>query len=309
MNTILKSTAAALVMATATLPAFAAPALLPAAAAWGDVAKYRQVMELNGTSRNARLVLANTRKTLLAAIEEDKGALSPSERERFDALADAAFANLTEQILALVAADQAPVFTDAEIDALIAANSGPAAAAYNAAKFRDQENAAQDTQAYMVEAVVEIIRSFRDNTTIDPAAAPPSGEPNTVQALELLRVDGTEELVRHFVSTVHLSLIMAEVRKYIDVPNLSAPDTARLALIVEGSTRKLGTRLLNRQARQYGRALDGGQLAQLIRANATTAQQKLTRLRLDSSDTDAKSEALMRPVVLELAQAFEAGDE
>jgi hypothetical protein len=322
MTGFVKSTATALVLATMTasaaVPAWAAsslapaPALPPATSAarsmatWGDAAKYRQVMELNGTSRNARLIMANSRKAVLTAIEERKGTLSPSERQRFDALADASFSSLTEQVLALIAADQSPTFTDAEIDTLIAANTGQAAATYHAARLND-EGGATEIQGFMVDSVVEIIRTFRDNGTIAPAAE--ANDPNTVLTLELLRVDGTDQVVRYFISTVHLQLIMAEVQKYIDIPNLDASDSARLTLLFDNSLRKLGTRILTRNARVYGQALGAEQLRQLIRANDTEAQRKLTRLRLESDDTDAKTEALMLPVIQDLAKAFGVEDE
>lgn len=284
----------------------AAPAVAPPV--YGDVSLYRQLMELNGTSHNVRVIMTNTRKGVLDVIVAEKGALTAADQTRFDAQADAAFATLTEQVLNLIASEQAPLFTDAEIRSLVAANTGPAAAGYNAAKFREQENSAAEVQSYMVESVVEIIRNFQAATDVPPGAITPDDVP-TAQALRLMDIDGTSAIVRHFVGQVHMPMILQEVAKYIEVGTLSADDTVRLARLSETSKQKLASRILLRNARNYGQALSATDLATLITANDTEAQRKLTRMRIeDGGATDARSEELMKAAVNELAGAFGVTD-
>ena len=277
-----------------------------APAVQSNVALFRQLMELNGTSQNARQVITNNRKVILEAIEADRGgALNDADRARFDTLADAAFASLTEQVLNLIAADQSPGFTEAEIRTLIAANSGLAAATYNAAKFKNEAEGAEEIQGYMVDSVVEIIKAFEDSSTI-ASLTPLSDEPaRVVQAADLLVKDGTEQVVDHFVGSVHRGLIFGEVEKYIDVPALSDAERARLDGVVKVSIDKLSDRILRRSARLYGQALTREQLTTLIAANDTPAQRKLTRLRVEGGDAaDARAGEMIMAVANELATAF-----
>lgn len=128
------------------------------------VALYKQLMEANGTSKNVRLIMANTKTAVKMVILERKGAtnLSAADELKFNQVADRVLKDAEISIIDQIAATQSVNFSEEEILTLISANSGPVAAKYNASKFANPEANAQQIQSYMVEAVVKIIKTFKE---------------------------------------------------------------------------------------------------------------------------------------------------
>lgn len=127
------------------------------------IALYKQLMEKNGTSKNVRLILANTKAAVKMVILERKGTsgLSTADEIRFSQIADGVLQEAETTIIDQIATAQSASFSEEEILSLINANSGPAAARYNASKFANPETNAQQIQSYMVDAVVKIIKTFK----------------------------------------------------------------------------------------------------------------------------------------------------
>ncbi|MDC7683137.1 hypothetical protein PQU92_07600 [Asticcacaulis sp. BYS171W] len=129
------------------------------------IALYKQLMELNGTAKNVRMILANTKSAVKLVILERQGKknLLPSEEAKFDQIADRVLKEAEVTIIDQIATAQAAGFEEAEIVSLINANSGLAAAKYNAGKFANPEANAQQIQGFMVDAVVKIIKTFQQS--------------------------------------------------------------------------------------------------------------------------------------------------
>jgi len=127
------------------------------------IALYKQLMEQNGTSKNVRLILANTKAAVRMVVLERKGVkgLGAADEIRFNQIADSVLKDAETTIIDQIAAAQSANFSEDEILSLINANSGPIAARYNASKFANPETNAQQIQSYMVDAVVKIIKTFK----------------------------------------------------------------------------------------------------------------------------------------------------
>ncbi|OYW82656.1 MAG: hypothetical protein B7Z26_02680, partial [Asticcacaulis sp. 32-58-5] len=80
-------------------------------------------------------------------------------------------------------------------------------------------------------------------------AASPAEDPAFLERVELMRklfeVDGTDEITRHFINTVHMRLIILEVNNYIDINSLSENDKYRIAAIAAVAAAELGDKVLN----------------------------------------------------------------
>lgn len=129
------------------------------------VALYKQLMELNGVSRNVRQVIANT-KTATRLIVIDRAGLTtltPEQDARYNRIADKILLETENSLIENIAEAQAPAFSPDEIQQLITANSSVAAAKYNAAKFMQPEESASEVQTYMVDAVIRIIKTFTES--------------------------------------------------------------------------------------------------------------------------------------------------
>lgn len=128
------------------------------------IALYKQLMETNGTTKNVRLIMANTKAAVRLVILERKGAqsLSGADELKFNQIADRVLKDAEASIIDQIATTQSASFTEEEILTLISANSGPVAAKYNASKFANPEANAQQIQSYMVEAVIKIIKTFKE---------------------------------------------------------------------------------------------------------------------------------------------------
>lgn len=126
---------------------------------------YKQLMELNGQSRNIRNVVSNTRTATKLVVVERSGqsALTESDSARYDAIATSILAQTEATLINDIAVAQAQVFSTDEIEQLIIANSSVAAAKYNTGKFSQGETTAKQVQSYMVDAVIKIIKTFQES--------------------------------------------------------------------------------------------------------------------------------------------------
>lgn len=123
---------------------------------------YKQLMELNGMSRNVRNVLASTKSATRLIVIDRAGAdhLTPEQDARYNQIADGILKDTETSLIDDIAKAQAQTFSADEIQQLITANSSVAAAKYNAGKFQSPDANAQAIQTYMVEAVIKIIKSY-----------------------------------------------------------------------------------------------------------------------------------------------------
>lgn len=126
---------------------------------------YKQLMELNGVSRNVRQVISNTKiATRLIVIDRAGVAtLTPEQDARYNKIADGILLDTQNTLIDNIAMAQAPAFSAEEIQQLITANASIAAAKYNAGKFMGQDEAATQVQNYMIEAVIKIIKTFTES--------------------------------------------------------------------------------------------------------------------------------------------------
>ncbi|ESQ85953.1 hypothetical protein AEAC466_01865 [Asticcacaulis sp. AC466] len=123
---------------------------------------YKQLMELNGVSRNVRQVITNTKIATRLVVIDRAGltALTPEQDARYNKIADTILIQTQNDLIEHIAEAQAPNFSLDEIQQLITANSSIAAAKYNAGKFMSQDDSAAQVQNYMIEAVIRIIKTF-----------------------------------------------------------------------------------------------------------------------------------------------------
>jgi len=138
-----------------------------AAVATQKVELYKQLMELNGMSRNIRTVLDNTKTTTRLIVIQRSGSdhLTPEQDARYDQIADTVLKDAEARLIDEIAQSQAAAYSADEIQQLIAANSSVAAAKYNAAKFVDPAGNTSQIETYMVEAVVKIMKTFKESVT------------------------------------------------------------------------------------------------------------------------------------------------
>lgn len=306
--------AAAAVALTGVAPSLAAP---PAMASpphlqvnAETLGLYRQLLELNGVAASTRQAVLDTRRSALEALIADKGRpLTEAEQGQFDAVARTAFDPLPDPILTMIATQQAATFTTAEIRRLVAAESIPATAAYVASAKTFPPDYGDRVQAHLVDAVVEIIRAFRDSTTIDDLPAYASdGSPlenRIAKAHRLMAQDGAEEGLRRSVALSYMPMVVAEVSKHISLVTLNDADRGRMTRLVSQAATRLGSRILRLDARRHAAALTDEQLSALIAARNTDTQRKLARIQLDqSADLDERTGQMLRAAVNQIAQAF-----
>ncbi len=133
-----------------------------AAQAQEKIQLYKQLMELNGMSRNIRLVMNNTKTATKLIVLQRAGsaAMTADQDARYNTIADGVLKDTESSLIDDIAKAQSQSFSTDEIQQLIVANSSIAAAKYNAGKFQSPDANAQEIQGYMVEAVIKIIKSF-----------------------------------------------------------------------------------------------------------------------------------------------------
>lgn len=125
---------------------------------------YRQLMELNGTSRNIRTIMLNTKAAVRLVIIDRNQAknLTPAQEQRLDQISNTILRQTETDLIEAVALSQAKAFSEEEIGLLIKANGSDAGMRYNAGKFMSPEANAQQIQTYMVDAVVKIIKTYNE---------------------------------------------------------------------------------------------------------------------------------------------------
>ena len=135
------------------------------AAAQKKIDLYKQLMQLNGVTRGVRTALDATKaQTRLVVLERaGKSAMTPAEEARYNTVADAVLKETETNVLDSIARSQSQSFSADEIQQLINANASVAAAKYNAGKFVTAQNSTEEVQSYMVQAVVKIIKTFKDS--------------------------------------------------------------------------------------------------------------------------------------------------
>ena len=137
------------------------------AAAQKKIDPYKQLMELNGVARSVRNSLDATKTSTRTIVLERAGktSLTPAEDARYNTIADAVLKDTETSVIDEIARVQSQSFSAEEIQQLIAANSSVAAAKYNAGKFTAPDNNADEIQTYMVEAVVKIVKTFKESVS------------------------------------------------------------------------------------------------------------------------------------------------
>lgn len=131
------------------------------------VERYRELMELNGTARYVRDQISSlgvvTRE--LAMENLNLKVFTPDQERRFFQISSVVLKKVESDILNDLAQTQSRYFTIEEIQTLIKANSSISAVKYNSAKFSDPKASQSLVTSYMVEAVVTIIKSFKETIT------------------------------------------------------------------------------------------------------------------------------------------------
>ncbi len=164
-------------------------------------------------------------------------------------------------------------------------------------------------------AVVEAFQTPGGLTAYDKAqiAAAGATDPDLEERVALVRtiyrVDGTDALVRNFVSTQHMRLIITEVNNHVNIAGLSDPEKYRLAAIAAAAQTELEDKILDMDARLQANSLSKPELMQLIAAFDSEAQHKLTELRLkDDGKLDRRIELNIASAQIQILQRFEDGE-
>jgi len=136
-----------------------------AAQAAAKIDLYKELMELNGTSRTIRNTLTAAKGTTRLVVVEQAGSadLNPTQSELYNHIADPILKQTEVKLINQIAVAQSQSFSADEIQQLIAANSSIAAAKYNAAKFVSPDINATEVQSYMRDALIKIIKSFNES--------------------------------------------------------------------------------------------------------------------------------------------------
>ena len=124
----------------------------------------------------------------------------------------------------------------------------------------------------------------------------------------LYRVDGTDALLRHFVATEHMRLIITEVNNHIEIGKLSEGDRYRLSAIAASAETELEDKILTMDARVQAANLSKPELLQLIAAYDSDAQRKQTQQRLgDSGKLDRSIDLDIKLAQIQIVKAVETG--
>lgn len=136
-----------------------------AADAAAKVNLYKQLMELNGTSRTIRNTLASAKTTTRLVVVQRVGAadLTPAQDALYNQIADSVLKSTEGKLIDDIAATQSQSFSADEIQQLITANSSVAAAKYNSAKFITPDANAAEVQKYMTDALIKIVKTFNES--------------------------------------------------------------------------------------------------------------------------------------------------
>lgn len=163
-------------------------------------------------------------------------------------------------------------------------------------------------------AVVEAFSAPGGMTAYDKAqiAAAGSTNPELDERIALVRtvyrVDGTDALVRRFVATQHMRLIITEVNNHIDISRLSESEKYRMAAIAAAAQTELEDKILDMDARLQAQNLSKPELMTLIAAFDTEAQRKMTQMRLaDDGKLDRAVDLEIKLAQIQIVKKFESG--
>lgn len=263
---------------------------------------FLQLMELDGSAQNIRNILEGAKAEAaigIAAELNGSDTLTAEQQAVFDEAAGPAFSFAGDRILSDVAGTQAEALTREDIEALIAANSTPAARRYN--ELRNNPPAVYDAavQDLMVNAVVNIVRDFQEGT------APAPAEPGTSLAHQLLEADGTNDVTWALIESSHMPMILQEAGRYIDFSALSETDNARLTTLAETEMLRLSIEIANLNAGIYGEEMSAEDLAALVAAYDIPAQKKLTQVRVqDDGSLDMRAQILIDGAAAKVYERF-----
>jgi len=167
----------------------------------------------------------------------------------------------------------------------------------------DHETASAVLAAFKEPAnqTAESAASFAATPVLDPAL-----EERVDLARAVYRIDGTDALVRHFIATQHMKLIIGEVANHIDFSKLSDSDKYRLAAIAAVAQTELEEKVIRMNALVQAQTLTKPELLQLLAAYDNDAQRKLTDMRLhDDGKVDRAAELDIRLAQFQIVKAFE----
>ena len=197
----------------------------------------------------------------------------------------------------------APEAGSAGITYGLAAGQGAAPVVPASANF-DHETAVAILTAFKTPGqTAESAATYAATPVIDPAV-----EERIDLARAVYRIDGTDALVRHFIATQHMKLIIEEVARHIDFSKLSESDKYRLAAIAAVAQTELEDKVIRMNALVQAQTLSKPELLQLLAAYDTDTQRKLTDMRLhDDGKVDRAAELDIRLAQFQIVKAFEAG--
>ncbi len=145
------------------------------------------------------------------------------------------------------------------------------------------------------------------NAAATAAAANPELDERVAMVRTLYRVDGTDSLIRHFVATQHMKLIITEVNNHIEISHLTDAEKYRMATIAASAETELEEKILTMDARLQAVNLSKTELMQLITAFDSDAQRKMTQQRLgDTGKLDRAVDLEMRLAQIQIVKAYEA---
>ena len=141
------------------------------------------------------------------------------------------------------------------------------------------------------------------------ASSDPAMDEKVALVRTLYRVDGTDALLRRFVATQHMRLIITEVNNHIQISQLSEADRYRLSAIAAQAETDLEDKILGMDAKAQARALSKPELLTLIAAFDSDAQRKMTQLRLaDSGKLDRSIDLDVSMAQLQIVKKYEGGE-
>ncbi len=166
------------------------------------------------------------------------------------------------------------------------------------------------------ETAVAVLAAFKTPgqtaESVATFAAAPVTDPVIEERIDLARavyrIDGTDALIRHFIATQHMKLIIEEVARHIDFSKLSEADKYRLAAIAAVAQTELEDKVIRMNAMVQAQTLSKPELLQLLAAYDNDTQRKLTDMRLhDDGKVDRDAELDIRLAQFQIVKAFEAG--
>ena len=166
------------------------------------------------------------------------------------------------------------------------------------------------------ETAVAVLAAFKTPAgqtaeSVATYAAAPVTDPAVEERIDLTRavyrIDGTDALVRHFIATQHMKLIIEEVARHIDFSKLSESDKYRLAAIAAVAQTELEDKVIRMNALVQAQTLSKPELLQLLAAYDNDSQRKLTDMRLhDDGKVDRAAELDIRLAQFQIVKAFES---